>query len=248
MKIVFHTATSLMIPALLLPLFAYCQTGDIPLGSSNTQMILKAYMMPPRRQVGQRPSACYTLAAVVEYYNNVNSDYKLNLSPDYIYLNIVEKIRQDTLNEVFAFAQQKGTVSASLVPFGASEINSEVNLAKKYKIKDVITLFRATTTEIQKIYDLKKALTRGNPVLVKFNTTEGFLRLNSEDRMWEPSKNESINGQLTLLVVGFDERRKAFEVLHSGGSNWGNRGYIWIRYSDFAQFSTEGYVILPHNE
>ncbi len=210
---------------------------------------IKAFMMPPRRQGGAPTSACYAVASVMEYYSNVNSDYKINLSPDFIHLNIAKNNNKDTLNEAFNFVIQKGTVSASIVPYGSKEITAEVNMATRYKIKNFIQLYRPTTQTGQKLYEIKKALTRGNPVIILMNTPQSFRQLGSNDRTWTalPDDLTNTNGQMTLIVVSFDERRKAFELRHSGGSEWGNRGYIWVKFDDLARFSTEGVAIVPND-
>ena len=52
-----------------------------------------------------------------------------------------------------------------------------------------------------------------------------------------------------MCVVGYDDAQYggAFEIQNSWGINWGNKGYIWIRYADFARFVKYAYefVDLP---
>jgi C1A family cysteine protease len=35
-----------------------------------------------------------------------------------------------------------------------------------------------------------------------------------------------------LVIVGYDDETKLFEVRNSWGENWANGGYAYIRYSD----------------
>jgi len=45
-----------------------------------------------------------------------------------------------------------------------------------------------------------------------------------------------------MLVVGFDDARRAFKVMNSWGTNWGNDGFCWLDYSYFPKAVKEGYV------
>jgi hypothetical protein len=51
-----------------------------------------------------------------------------------------------------------------------------------------------------------------------------------------------------MCVVGYDDNKYggSFEVQNSWGTNWGNNGYIWIRYQDFARFVDEAYEIIEN--
>jgi hypothetical protein len=48
-----------------------------------------------------------------------------------------------------------------------------------------------------------------------------------------------------MVVVGYDDGREAFEVLNSWGEGWGNGGFAWIRYTDFARFCTYALQLIP---
>ena len=52
------------------------------------QQSVKAYMMPVRKVGARGTELSYMLASCLEYYVNLDKNYKLNLSPDYITLSI----------------------------------------------------------------------------------------------------------------------------------------------------------------
>jgi hypothetical protein len=64
---------------------------------------------------------------------------------------------------------------------------------------------------------------------------------------WQPREksNHDWTGQ-ALCVVGYDDEQYggAFEVLNSWGSEWGNKGYTWIRYNDFVDFTKYAFEII----
>ena len=214
-------------------------------GSSSRELLseqsLKSYMMPPRKMNVQVSADCYAIASCLEYYVNLNNNYKDNLSPDFIRLNQP----QGTIEDNLAFVATNGTVSAAILPYEAVNLPPSVNAAVKYKIKNYLKLFQPTTRPQQKLYDIRKAITRGNPVIVELQITNEFKNL-QHTRMWNFSEGDKTPaGTHFVTVVGYDENRKMFELLNSWGREWGNGGYIWISYDDFGNLATNGYVLLP---
>ncbi|NJL73833.1 MAG: hypothetical protein HC892_01155 [Saprospiraceae bacterium] len=90
---------------------------------------------------------------------------------------------------------------------------------------------------------MRKALLRGNPVLVEMQVDAGFDVLSGVE-FWE-SNGDSQDRITPLIVVSYDEELEAFELQNSLGNLWGNKGYIWMKYADFEQFAINGFVLLP---
>jgi len=216
-------------------------------GMLTTQSV-KPYMMPVRR-IGERGTLIsYALATCLELYVNNDKNYKVNLSPDYIALSLQSLGQKVSLEEAFRFLVEYGTVNAAIVPYDANQISSSVYATPKYTILNYLHLFRPVTTGRQKVYEVRKALTRGNPVLIELQVDATFKDL-TDIAVWEPVANVSDSPyRYPLVVVGFDEDRQAFEVGSAWGSNWANDGYIWVKYSDFEKFALNGYVMVPEQD
>ena len=201
---------------------------------------LKSYMMPPRLAAKTSNSATYALACALEYYINLNNNYKDNLSPDFIRLQMPQGSIEDNLS----FLATTGTVSAAILPFESPNLTPSVYSAVKYKIRNYIKLFQPSTRPQQKLYDLRKAITRGNPVIVEMQITNDFKN-QRQTRFWQANSGDTTPaGTQFLVVVGYDEERKAVELLNSQGREWGNGGYIWVGYDDFSNLVTNGYVLM----
>jgi C1A family cysteine protease len=200
---------------------------------------LKSYMMPPRKAGNGSNSATYALASAFEFYINLNNNYKDNLSPDYIRLNLPNA----TIEQDLEFLGANGTVSAAILPFDSPNLTPSVYSAMKYRIKQYLKLFASTTRSQQKIFDIRKAITRGNPVVVEMQITQEFKNL-KQTRFFQPTDKTPI-GSHYVVVVGYDEERRAVEILNSWGREWANNGYLWVSYDDFGALATNGYVLVP---
>jgi len=68
--------------------------------------------------------------------------------------------------------------------------------------------------------------------------------------VWNPKEDPAgAYGGHAMCVVGYDDNMHggAFEIQNSWGLRWGNNGYIWIKYDDYAKFTRYAYefVDLP---
>ena len=202
---------------------------------------IKSYMMPVRSVKSYENGLAYSIAACLEYYVNIDRNYKVNLSPEYMSLNLKNAGRQFSARNAFDLLAQDGTVSAAILPYGSTQLTSGVYATQKYKINNYLHLFREVTKGRQRVFETRNALLKGHPVLVELKVDESFS--NSLGKTFWLPKGKG-NQNYTALVVGYDEITEAFEVSTCMGNGWGDNGYIWIRYSDFETHAENGYVIL----
>lgn len=114
------------------------------------------------------------------------------------------------------------------------------------KIKDYTRLYGKDESNIVKIETVKRSILNGNPVIIGFMVQNSFY---SAKNVYEPDASEFIGGH-AMCVVGYDDNKYggSFEIINSWGKNWGNDGYIWVRYDDFAQFTRYAYEMVPHKK
>ncbi len=205
------------------------------------QQSVKPYMMPVRKMGNRSSEMSYMLASCLEYYTNLDKNYKMNLSPDYISLHIENNGKKPSFEEAFGFLAKQGTVNAAIIPYDAANLSDAAYSSQKFKITNFLHLFMEVTPARQRVYEVRKALMRGNPVMVELKANEEIKSV--VGKMWEPSGAPTQN--YPLLVVGYDEAQQAFEVLSCWGRNWGSNGYIWISYDNFGKYVSNGYVLVP---
>ncbi|MFT4759358.1 MAG: hypothetical protein ACI9XO_001149 [Paraglaciecola sp.] len=219
------------------------------LGSSSREMLteqsIKSYMMPPRKVSERSSMESYALATLLEFYVNFDNNYKVNLSPDYIALNLAQKEKYD-LKSAFEFLISEGTVSAAIMAYDAMSIPRSVYATEKFTIANYLRVVRPEMRAQQRIFETKKALMRGNPMLAIINVPEDFEDL-SDTRYWVSGKSKNTKLQ-PFIVVGYDQDLEAFEVAGFWGNGWADNGYLWIEYDDFGKLVENGYVMMPNKE
>ncbi len=217
------------------------------LGSNAKAMMseqsIKTYLMPPRK-VGERGTlTSYILSACMEFYTNFRKNYKVNLSPDFVALSLVKEGKPDIKNGL-RFLVTEGTVSADVMPYDSPKIPSTTSNQDRFRIANYLQIFKETHRESQKVFEVQKALMRGNPVIVEMNVPKSFEKV-SNTRFWSSigEKEELIS--LPFMVVGYNLELEAFEVLSSWGTEWGSNGYLWVDFDDFGELAQSGYVLVP---
>jgi hypothetical protein len=122
--------------------------------------------------------------------------------------------------------------------------------SQRYPISDYVRLFSnprgVPGTINERVLPVKKSISEGKPVIIAMNTPNSF---DSAKDVWRPYESPNIaHGGHAMCVVGYDDTRYggAFEIQNSWGTDWGNNGYIWITYNDFARWVVEAYEIIEN--
>ena len=215
------------------------------IGSASREELLrqniKPYMMPIRQVPQMGMEWAYALADCLEYYVNLNNNFKDNLSPDYIAMSLANAGQRPNLVDGLGLLINSGTVSAAIVPYNSSTIPNSVYSVARFGITNFGYLFRPDTKGRNRVFETRKALSRGNPVLVELSTDAGFTGV--QGGSYEPTGTGTESHFLT--VIGYDGEAETFELRSSLGRNWGNGGYVTMSYDDFGELARTGYVLIP---
>ncbi|SMO44457.1 C1 family peptidase [Solitalea koreensis] len=113
----------------------------------------------------------------------------------------------------------------------------QLSLASKTKIKDFMKIFDTNSAMEIKIQATKKSLSEQKPVLIGALCPPSF---NYAKKLWTPNEvaDPVKYGGHAMCVVGYDDEMYggAFEIQNSWGTTWGDGGYTWVTYADFANF------------
>ncbi len=126
--------------------------------------------------------------------------------------------------------------------------NKSLEYAKAFRIKDalIFDLEGAETAET-----MKYAITQGFPIMIGTNITEQ-MEIDSRAKygmgvgLWEPNAayKDKLGGH-AMCIVGYDDNKfgGAWEIQNSWGTEVGDNGYIWVKYSDFNQIAVAAVIM-----
>ncbi|HVW96772.1 MAG TPA: C1 family peptidase [Mucilaginibacter sp.] len=228
------------------------------------QASIKQYAPYPKTQAQYGTCAAWasaycgrTMVDAIKYgWSNRDSITKQAYSPAFLFRLLRPDDGQcvggSNLGTAFQLMKATGSIHYNDLPLlCVPAVNAQqINLAGNSKLKDYVRLFDVTSSPNIKIQAVKKSISEKKPVVI------GMLCPNSFDtahNYWIPKEQPTSNlGGHAMCVVGYDDNKYggAFEIQNSWGTFWGNGGYIWIRYPDFARFVQYAYefVDLPDPE
>lgn len=152
------------------------------------------------------------------------------------------------ITDALSFLEENGDCLAKHFDFDVNNCETRpdpplVQNARRYAIEDYVTLFGSRDPAALKVAQVKKALAYKKPVIAGLSLLRNFYDLKNA-KFWHPNiGNTAPAGGHALVVVGYDDRREAFRLFNSWGKEWGDEGYIWIKYADFGQFCKYGFIL-----
>jgi hypothetical protein len=218
-------------------------------GTLPPRIDLASRMPPPNDQGSQSSCVGWAVAyGARSYYQGLDTselrDPKLSFSPAYIY----NQIRGDKnsceegsyINQALDLMKNQGV--ATLADFSYSKSNCsklpdpEVkNSAKKNNIKDWSYIWPGDLGSV------KSELYKGNPVIVAMNVDKSFVDIRG-NTVYANKQIGSRSGH-AMVIIGYDDTRKAFHLLNSWGTDWGNGGYGWVDYETM-RLHGKGYFVM----
>ena len=117
-------------------------------------------------------------------------------------------------------------------------------LAEEYKIIEYRELANSGT-ENKKMF-VKKSIANNRPVVIAMNCPASF---DNAKEVWNPDSSDYHSDWMAghgITVIGYDDNKfgGAFELINSWGTNWGNKGFTWMRYPDFQKFCVYAFEVL----
>ena len=112
--------------------------------------------------------------------------------------------------------------------------------------------FDLSNPNLDLIGGVKKQIANKVPVIVGMAFKQSMYSYTSEnsfgvddDGLWTPRSNEEINGGHAMCVVAYDDYKYggSFKLVNSWGYDYGDNGYLWVKYSDFLKHTNEAYVM-----
>ena len=226
-------------------------------GEMKTALDMSADFPPVGDQGEQSSCVAWTIAYVLSYYKHGSYgsyytgthdiDCSTIFSPAFIY-NSLNFCTNLGINYVDAldFVWLYGIVDMCEMPYNSLDYcttptREQYEKAISNRISDY---YRANTIVTAKM--LKEKINEGYPILIGVYVDNTFITrfkgTESTDYVWGSYMDSYLHGH-AMIIVGYDDNKKAFKVMNSWGTQWGENGFIWISY-DFIPYCTgEAYYI-----
>lgn len=184
----------------------------------------------------------FTSVAVVEANYLIRRNMNLDLSEQHI-LDCAEapdpayggsvKSRAGTCQggwygPVFEYLRTNSAALESRIPYKYREATCLPAGATQYKI--IAWGYVRSDAGIPSVEEMKQALCKYGPIAACVKVTPALQAYRSGifDEFAPCYGEQDINHAIT--IVGWDDRKKAYLVKNSWGTQWGENGYFWIRY------------------
>jgi len=212
------------------------------------QADLSALFPKPGRQGKQGSCVAWATAyAARTYYeasqhgNAPNSPQQI-FSPAFIY-NQVKRGDCDgggSISEALELLKDTGVVSLAQFPYDENNCSrlpapQITSAATRYRIDDW------EKVDVESLDDVKGQIFAGNPVIFGMSVSGSFDKL-GKNQIYDDLSSPR-NGDHAMVLVGYDEAKQAFKLINSWGNSWGDKGFGWVSYRAFKEFTPNAFVI-----
>lgn len=212
---------------------------------------LKEYAPPAGSQGAINSCVAWSAGyAALTIYNRVAGQKIEPRSPLFLYNQLTragECNRPQVMNKALELLRDLGDCSYSdfsppgcdLLP--SAEIKSK---ATTYRIKDFYTIFSIRDIPEVKIQNTIRSLSSKKPVITAMPIFKNLETI-GKDGLYIPDESSGELSGHAMCVTGFNKDKKLFQLLNSWGKDWGEEGYCYMRFEDFARYTKYGFGMVP---
>jgi hypothetical protein len=176
---------------------------------------------------------------------------KIAFSPGFLY-QIAKKVPDDDCQQgirlMDALDKMRVEGAAPLRDFPmdcGSYISDDVyQEARKYTIESYARLWSRQDGEEVRVRAVKQSIAEGKPVVCGLLAPPSLYAAKTQ---WLPAESpETVKEGHAVCIVGYDDAYLggAFEIMNSWGEDWGNGGFTWVTYHDFALYFKFAYEVV----
>lgn len=214
---------------------------------------------PDRKNQGQQGScvawsSVYAARTIVEAASTGQNGNNTAFSPSFVYNNIaLEDCQGSYIQKAMEFMTNKGVLPFNEFPYDDQDCSRQassqlMNEASGNRMHGFTRLTESEDVNGINIRAIKEHLAKDAPVVVGMMVGGSFMQEMLGQEVWTPTdedRSQTGFGGHAMCVIGYDDRRQAFQIMNSWGPEWGKDGIAWIRYADFKDFVREAYGIDP---
>ena len=199
-------------------------------------------------------SSVYAARTIVEAASTGQSGNSTAYSPAFVYNQIgLEGCQGAYIQNAMEFMATKGVVAYNDFPYTDQDCSRQPNSALENKatqnrMHGFTRLTDGESTEGINVRAVKEHLAKDAPVVIGMMVGGSFMQNMMGKELWTPTdedRSQAGFGGHAMCVIGYDDRKQAFQLMNSWGPEWGNNGIGWVGYADFKEFVREAYGIDP---
>ena len=214
---------------------------------------------PDRRNQGKQGScvawsSTYAARTIVEAASTGQPGNNTAFSPAFVYNRIgLEDCQGSYIQRAMEFMQKEGVVAYNDFPYDDQDCSREAssalyNKAAQNRMHGFTRLTETDDVNGINVRAVKEHLAKDAPVVIGMMVGGSFMQDMMGKELWTPTDEDRSQmgfGGHAMCVIGYDDRKQAFQIMNSWGPEWGNNGVAWVRYADFKEFVREAYGIDP---
>lgn len=205
---------------------------------------LSASMPPVGNQGDQQSCVAWAVAyALKSYQEKLELHQQLLFSPSFIYNQINNGMNVPTyVTDALNLLSQEGVCTWDEMPYKDSDwVSKPSTVATEDAKRFRIDYWRQVN--IQDPKEVKAQLASGYPVIIGAQVSREFVNdgyLLKSNYIWK-DKGVPVGGH-AMLLIGYDDAKRAFKIMNSWGTEWGDNGFGWISYDIFRSVVSYGFV------
>lgn len=233
------------------------------------QLLLTEHLPPVGAQGGQQScvgwaTAYYMYSYAIARKRSLTPEQQLvkrfQFSPAYLYNSINGgKDQGSQIGKAFELVRDRGVASLAEMPYDVTDFltkpgEAALSKANRYKGNQIVYLFRGKSFYLggapADVEKLKLFLAnRRLPFVMAIPIFKDFPTDKVEDTNYVynlsmvPSKSD-FYGLHAVTCVGYDDEKKAFRIVNSWGSYWGDNGYLWLSEDFLKNWASEGWGLV----
>ncbi len=231
-------------------------------GSTENQLPASVSLLkyaPKRMHQGEQGScvgwaSSYAARTILQARATGADPNNLAFSPSYLYNQIaLDGCQGAYMNNAMETLLRSGDLPFS--KFGYDDRNcsrqpnqSQAGEAAQFRIKGYNRLSQGASDYGLDMQGVKQHLAQGAPVVIGMMVGGTFMHQMVGRSAWQPTQRDysgyGFSGH-AMCVIGYDDNRKAVQIMNSWGPEWGDNGVAWVPYDAFQHFTKEAYGLYP---
>lgn len=168
------------------------------------------------------------------------NDREHRFSPAFIYNQINHGRDQGSyIGDALELGTDKGYASLKTMPYNERDFRTQPSSrafteARLYKSQSYARL------DLSGHDELKKILADGNCIIFGMEIYYNFYSYRSG--IYKTPQGSKLGGH-AMLIVGYSDKKGAYKILNSWGTQWGINGYAWIDYETLLNYTVSAWIM-----